>query len=244
MPGPSIIIEADARTLESAERLMQAYPRQAPYALARALTKVAKEHVKPRIEAEMASVFDRPTPFVLKSLRVRPATKDKPQAEVLFKDESYKGTPATEYLRPHVDGGPRALKRSESLLRNAGLLGPAEWTVPGKTIPLDQYGNVRRGTLTRILSNVRAQTDAAQNTTDGRRSRYFVKTIKGTTAVWERYGRGARSVRPALVFVSQPTYQKRLRFYEIGQEVVVDVLPEEFMKAWVQAIASARETQR
>lgn len=236
-----ILIEAGQADLSRARHLMEAYPSQVPFALAKALTGVARYRVKPAIEAEILRVFDRPTPYVQRSLRVRPATKTKLQAEVLFKDETFKGTPATEYLRPHVFGGERVLKRSESHLQRVGLQ-PGEYTVPGDSIPRDQYGNIRRGTITRILSNVGRQLDSAQNTTDKSKARYFVATIKGVSGVWERYGRVARQVRPALLFVRAPTYKKRLRFYEIGREITRGHLPEDFFSNLEDAIADARQS--
>lgn len=240
MPAPfGFVIEADIDGLEQVERLIKGFPQHAQFATALALTKTAKR-LQSHYTSRLPSIFDRPTPYVLRSLRTRPATKKNLHAEVLFKDESFKGTPATRYMAPHVYGGRREQKVSEWRLHDAGYLKPNEITVPGTSIRLDQYGNMRRGIITRILSNVRAQGDAAQNTTDSSKARYFYGLIKGTRGIWERYGLGGRSVRPALLFVESPNYEKRFRFYEIGEKFVADVLPDAFIRAFTQAIATAR----
>ena len=70
--------------------------------VATALTRTAVE-VKDALRAELPRVFDRPTPYTLNSLFVKPARADRLQAETYFKDDSAgSGTPATKYLLPQV----------------------------------------------------------------------------------------------------------------------------------------------
>ena len=76
-------------------------------------------------------------------------------AYVWFKDPE----PLTQkesYLMPQVHGGPREMKPYEHALRSFGVLPAGHYTVPGAGIKLDRFGNIPRGTLTQILTGVRA----------------------------------------------------------------------------------------
>lgn len=140
------------------------HQRQLPFAGIVAATRSAKE-AETGLKAEMGRVFDRPTRFTLGGLRVDPATKADPVANVFFRDFAAKGTPAGKYLLPQVAGGERRAKRFENAMRNAGQLGPGEFLVPARGYPLDQHGNLPRGLYQKILTQLRASRDAAQNET-------------------------------------------------------------------------------
>lgn len=118
--------------------------RQIPYAIANGINAVARL-VKEAERQEMISVFKSPTPYTLNSLRLTPAKAPRSiVATVFFKDPpnlSQKG----HYLLPQVEGGARPLKPYEM-----GLGG--KFTTPGKGLKLDQYGNLGRGQLTKIMS--------------------------------------------------------------------------------------------
>ncbi|MDB0572233.1 hypothetical protein LBW59_15840 [Ralstonia solanacearum] len=129
---------------------------QLPYAAARALTRTARQAVKPAIIDEMRRVFDRPTPYTLNALYVRSATKAVLEASVGVKDEVGKGTAQERYLDPQVRGGGRNVKRFESMLRSVGALPADMFLVPGGAAKLDQYGNVSRGQIVEILAYLQA----------------------------------------------------------------------------------------
>lgn len=119
-------------------------PRQIPYAMANGVNAVAAA-VKTAEIAAMRGVFKNPTPFTLGSMRHTPAKAPKSAtASVWFKDPPNLSQ-TDHYLLPQVEGGPRKLKPYEIAL--AG-----HYTVPGKGLQLDQYGNLGRGQLTKILS--------------------------------------------------------------------------------------------
>lgn len=219
--------------------------RQIPFATALALTETAKL-IKSSIEDEMRAVFDRPTPFTMNALRLIPATKQKLEARVWIKDEADGAAPATRWLTPEVYGGPRNKKRSESLLRARGILPEGKFIVPGKGMKLDNYGNIGRGQLQKILSGLRAQGDRLQNSTDsrrsvGNRSRYFVMR-KGREAIGiaERVGTRRGDIQMVLAFVSKPGYAKTLDFFEIGDRVADRELASQFEKAFDRALSTRR----
>src|SRR4051812_29538582 len=96
--------------------------RQVPFALARALTQTAKEVKDAEVKA-IATSFDRPTAFTLNSVYMRPATKQRLEAEVWLKgDGSRDNTPGRHFLLPQIEGGNRPLKRFEQRLVLAGYM--------------------------------------------------------------------------------------------------------------------------
>jgi hypothetical protein len=124
---------------------------QLPYAMARALTKTAQD-VKSAEITEMKNVFDRPTPYTLNSLYLRPATKTNHTALVWLKDDAGKGTPAAEYLLPEIVGGNREMKRFERALQATGVMPKGMFAVPGAAADIDAYGNMSCGQIRQILS--------------------------------------------------------------------------------------------
>jgi len=103
------------------------------------------------VKEEMRRVFDRPTPWVLNGVYVAPL-REQNSATVAWKPGGgSKAIPAEKILRAQIEGGARRLKRFERLI---GL--PANRiAVPGKWADLDQYGNIRAGQITKILSSLR-----------------------------------------------------------------------------------------
>jgi len=103
------------------------------------------------VKEEMRRVFDRPTPWVLNGVYVAPL-REQNAATVAWKPGGgSKAVPAEKILRAQIEGGARRLKRFERLI---GL--PANRiAVPGKWADLDQYGNIRAGQSTKILSSLR-----------------------------------------------------------------------------------------
>jgi hypothetical protein len=208
-----------------------------PIAIAIALTKTAKL-VQAEERAEMERVFDRPTPYTLGSVMVAPATKDTLEASVWLKDDDKGGGshPATEYLVPHIDGGARVEKRSEFILRNAGILPTGMIAIPGQAARLDAYGNISRGQVQQILSGLRVSESVAGHTSDRPREKsrqrkglaqFFVASRYGRgrhlhPGVWERAG---ATVRPILMFVRGARYTKRLDFHGVADRVADVELP-------------------
>lgn len=222
---------------------MEKLQKQIPFASALALTRTS-ELVKAELEREMASVFDRPTNWTLNSLRLFPAKKTKLEARVWMKDEADKSGPAAKWLGPEIDGGQRQDKRSETLLRNKGVLPAGKYIMPGKRLKLDRFGNVSKGTVQKVLSGLGAQNDRYQNSTNSRRSKankkqYFVLG-RGSSAVGIAERISKRNIKIVLAFGSRPSYGRRLDFYGIGQRVADKHLVVEFEKAIAKALATAR----
>lgn len=227
---------------------------QMPYILALTATRLA-QRVKAGSIQVMKQRLDRPTPTTLKSLFVKMATKRNPAAQVYFKDAWGSGIPADTYLRPAVHGGARPHKRFEKALQARGLMRAGQFAVPNSNL-LNHYGNVPRGTMTRILSGLgAAQTTSGYqaNATSSRRSqrkgnarRYFAGVVDGAPGVWERkstaFGEG---VRPAFLFTDgAPQYRVRFPFFKVAENIVRAHHGREFAAAFDQAMATSKGRTR
>lgn len=238
--------------------------KQMPFALAKALTKTAQDVQSAEVKV-MQSSLDRPTPYTLRSLYVKPATKQDLSSMVYFKDKSSagKGNPAANYIMPQVQGGKRNLKRFESALRRIGVLPKGMYVAPGSACPLDAYGNIPASFIVQILSYMRAfgEQGYKANITDKRKAalakgskrkqgfEYFVSYGKGTWSgrqhlppgIWKRIGFAQGSaIKPIMMFVKDPSYSKRFPFYETAQKVIDQKLMDNFYKAFDEAIRTAK----
>lgn len=120
--------------------------------LASALTGVA-QGVRDDEQREIRDVFDRPTPFALGQVYVRRATAANLVAEVGVSDYPF----TVGFLKPHVFGGRRRLKRFEKLLIGAGAMPAGTYAVPGRFARLDAFGNISAGQLRQVLSQLRIE---------------------------------------------------------------------------------------
>ncbi|MCJ2054006.1 hypothetical protein [Methylobacterium sp. J-070] len=215
--------------------------KQVPFVAAFALTNAMKDAREAERET-MRSVFDQPRPFTLNALMVRPATKQRLQAELGFK-EGFGSIPAWKYLGPQVQGGTRRHKRFEILLIRTGIMRSNEFAVPGRGCPLDSSGNISGAYITRLLSALGAQSDRMQNTAKrpkrSNRKRnldYFV--LRGTKAPDGVYLREARAAVPILIFVKGMSYTKRFPYYEKGRTVIPAAYRKHFRAAWERFVVN------
>ena len=205
---------------------------------------------KKSIDSEMLSSFRFPTPFIRKSLRIGFASKSLIKgskqiiADVGFKDVFGKtGEDVADILNPHIHGGPRKPKASERRLRRANLIRANEWLIPSRTAPLDRYGNIKRGVMQRILSDLNAHTEAGYtaNRTKGR-ARYIIGTVGNTKGIF-RVGKDIGLGRWRLVFLivkKTPMYKRRFKFYETGERTVLKHFDRVFDVNLKRALKTAR----
>lgn len=236
--------------MSAALAALQDVDRQADYALARAMTKTGVD-VKAAERELIKQSVDKPTPYSLNAVFLQPATKTRLQARVWLKD-----TPSGKdnHMLPLIEGGGRPLKRFEQRLRMTGYMAADERAVPGTAAQLDAYGNMSRGQITKILSQLRTavvQGDFSNaswskrsiakranvayfctRAADGQRSgvagrgraEYPQHLPRG---VWERRQHAwGTSVRPVLFFVKSTRYPKALDFYGVGERVVRERFPQ------------------
>jgi hypothetical protein len=190
--------------------------------------------VRRGLQEEMRRGFDRPTSYALNAFAVSPATSAHPIARVFAKD-------GTRWLKPQIDGGARIDKRSETMLRQAGVLPAGMQAVPGKAAKLDAYGNMDRAQMIALLSAVRVFNVAgftANRRWDGtsrgvyRNHDFFVMHSSGKLppGVYLRDTRAGKvrrgkSAAPVLVFVKRPAYQARFDFHGVAAKLIAAEYP-------------------
>jgi hypothetical protein len=216
------------------------------YAVAQAMTDSAKAGQKV-IESSMSRYIDRPTPFTVNSTYVSFANPNRMRAEVGFKQFATKGTPAGKYLSAMARGGDRSQKRSESVLRYAGVIGKDQYITPSKEGGWagDPYGNVPRGTYTKMLSQLKAFRTAgatlnASNSARSRRKRetggQFFMSRSGRAILYREPGGGRGSTETAFMVLDQaPNHERRFP--------IVRLLNEEIDRTYPRLIRSSLEAE-
>lgn len=243
---------------------------QVPFAAVQAANSVAFA-IKDRWGQEAQRQFDRPTPATLRAFFVTKATKAKPEANVFVKDEATKGgTPPAKYLLPQAEGGARRDKASERQMERAGILPRGQQAVPGKGLQLDAFGNVPRGVVPKILSQLQAQFDPLTNesaTTRGRRRRraarqgtrggeFFAigRLVKSKTdfdnerlashlrpGIYERITTGfGSSVKSIFIFTRAARYQKRFDIFAYAEREWSQLMPFYFERELAKAVQTSK----
>jgi hypothetical protein len=242
-----INVSADVEKLT--RHLREIERRHIPFATAQALTASATG-AKADVQAKMPSIFDRPTTFTVNSIYVQKAHSKNLVADIHFKDEAPKGTPASKYLLPQVNGGSRAQKPFEWRLSAAGL--PSTYFAPAYGADFDSNGNMNPGQIVAILSSMNALNDVAAKGLHSRRrgvrkhEQYFV--VNGQNAPYKRgnglrpgiYKRTAGLPIPVLWFIPRPSYKAIFPFEKLGTDSMQRRFPAEFTKALNKALATAR----
>lgn len=252
----SVVTTFDSREIKTLLGALE--PKQWQFTTALALTKTA-QRVELAERTEMRRVFDRPTPFTLNSLRVQPATKQKLEARVWFKDPP-KLTETQHYLLPDVYGGERRHKNLEAQLWRMGFLSHGTFLVPASGAPLDAFGNVPRGLYQQVLSQLRAQRDSKNNETAKSKARNlrqfkerFFYARRGNTSrlhpgIWVRSYRGSSlgfafsstTVSPVFLETKAPHYSQVFDFFGVAQRVSERMFPQEFEHAAERTVRTAR----
>lgn len=231
---------------DALESLKQLSGPAAQRALQMALNKMAEEAIGP-LQSEVASVFDRPTPFTVNAFRIDYAKQSSLEAAVAVKDEksgSSKGQAPEAWFEPQVYGGERQLKASEKWLRQAGILPAGMYIAPGRGARLDAYGNMSRGHIQQVLSGLKAfdlagsdhnATDSARSLAKGHGRAFFVvRKANRAIGIAERRG---KSMQMVLIFIREPSYSRRFDFHKVVRHVAEnDALFESYID---EALATA-----
>ena len=233
---------------------------QVPFALSVAINKSA-EKAQRAVQAEMPRVFDRPTPWVINSLRLKRSTKTNLTASIDFKDRNSVESSRT-MIEPHVYGGRRHFGAMEARLRAIGLI-PDGWNaVPGAAARIDAFGNMSKGQISQVLNVLGAYTEEGYNKANDKTVKrlakgnvkkniygfmYWVNPVQGRSkakhlppGVYQRISTGfGSSLKPVLIFVNGAAYKKRLDFYGIAQRTAEAAFPSEFETSFDNAMRTA-----
>lgn len=248
-----------SKALELVERQL---PNASAYVKSSFLTGVSKR-VQSKMQAQLPVSFDRPTPFTVRGVWTKAATKSDPKASVYFpKSHPNAGKGKREYIRPGAEGAAaRRQKRSEMLLVKAGML-PAGWvTVPGSYAMrnlLDGFGNMKGQYYSQIIRNLQLKTRETRMAKPisaasmkraarmGVENEFFAVTpgknalAKGggwlPPGVYKRTGKNGRDLIQYLKFVRKASYRPRLDVVKIARAEVRASANAEFSKAWAGVI--------
>lgn len=223
--------------------------KQVPFATAKTLNKMA-DYVKRATISEMKQKFDRPTPFTLNSLFIRYATKNKLSARVYVKDrELAKSKALSESIGHQFGGGPRIRKRLEFWFTQAGYITSSEYLVPASGAKLDAYGNMSRGQIAQVLSQLQAGSDATSFRTGSARSKakraasgyFWSRGGQLKRGVWQRFGFAAGgAVKPILIVSKAPIYKQRIDIDKLANQIISRDFDAEFKKQFNEAVRTAR----
>jgi hypothetical protein len=183
-------------------RIMQREQRsQLPFATARALTMTGQD-ARADLEPHIDRAFDRPTRFTRNSVATQPATRTRLYSRVLIKDAQ------AAYLGLQEEGGTRTPART-------ALVVPVE-------ARLNQYGNMPRGYLRRLLS----------------RSDTFSGNVKGIGGIWQRTRDGG--VKLIVAYAQRAQYQPRFGMKDRVERTARERFPPNFERAFREAMETAR----
>lgn len=226
------------------EQLSEVEKKHLPFVTAITLTKTAQE-IREESNQMIDKVFDRPTRYTQNSTWYKPANyKDQTiAAAVWIKDETTKGTPAAEYLLPHIWGKSRVAKRSEKAMRARGLLKANQFIMPSKYAKLDRFGNIPRSQIIKMMSNIGGHRDRLQDSTNSKKSKRNRAKIKyflfenadgSASGIWQRIGDG---LKPFILFTDKaPNYKKRFPFFEMTNRMLNKRLGPNFNDAMSRAL--------
>lgn len=175
------MISVDVRGMDAVQAALRNLASdQIPYAMMTAINTTAFK-VKNALQAEMQSVFDRPTPWLIKQVAVAKATKQSLTAivgtpegikDVYGNNAGFSRTGSSgafeRYIAPHIEGGDRLPRNAETRLRKAGLLPQGWFAVPAPDAPLDSYGNLSGQWWMMLLSWLNAAQWSSQGASQNR----------------------------------------------------------------------------
>lgn len=202
------------------------FQKQLPFATAKALTKTAQQ-TRDELKAQIQKDLDRPTPFTIRGISIRSATKANQQSLVYIKDIQ------AEYLFYSVEGG---------------LAGRS---IQPANVRLNKYGNIPRRALKKLLARpdvfygtIRGITGIWQR---GRvRGEGFTTEVKsyrgarGQTGYKYKAGNIYRNVRLIAKREQNVRYKKRFDFYGGGERKVNRVWQKNMDDAINFALKTAR----
>ena len=252
-------LDLDVREIQAQVERLRDMPQLMRYPLATALTRTAVQ-VRKAVQDELPRSLDRPTPYTVRQLRYVAAAanrlvaavgfnvvaiSDERGAVLRYQDLGPGETPAGKYLQAQIEGGSRRVKRLEVALRAIGVLPSGWFIVPGAGARIDAYGNVSRGQVVQVLSQLRVQLVAGSTRNMSRVAgkqiaaqrkaggRFFVTPPgkgKGQPGIYQREFYG-RNTTPVFIFVRGAQYRPRFDFYGLSRQVADQTLPREVARA-------------
>ena len=232
------MLKIEIKGLDAVKAQLQRELKQVQFATAVALTSTARD-VQQAVRVEMARVLDRPTPYALSGLVVRPATRANLEATVQLRDVG-RNPPAVVFGQQFTGGG-RTRKAIELRFASAGLITGSEYLAPGPAAQLDRFGNVSRAQAVAILRALGLLKPPASRSTRPRAVRpaefFWSPGGRLRRGLWQRIG---RSVRLVLMPVARPSYRPTIDMLSTARPIVAARFAAHFDQAYRRALATAR----
>ncbi len=258
--GCGVKIDCKIDVSDALELVQRQLPAAVQYVKPTFLTGVAKG-VQGAITKQLPVAFDRPTPFTVRSVWVKPAQKSKPVSEVYFPNSAEaRGRSLREYIRPGAEGAAaRRQKKTEYLLTAMEML-PAGWvTVPGTFCAkhLDGFGNMPGSYYKELIRGLRIKTTrgppkpmfAASKRRAVRMGvdyEFFAVSPGANnlgrnagylpSGVYKRSGRGGKVLLQYLKFVKKASYRPRVDLRKIAMAELSANANAHFSAAWSAVI--------
>ncbi|CAG4883801.1 conserved protein of unknown function [Georgfuchsia toluolica] len=254
-------IKVDTSGLMRLRAEIEGKAKQVRYATMRSLNAAAYKASQDTAK-EIARVFDRPTPWVLRSVRYVKATRDRLEASVDFDFWGNKqGVTVSQVLNAEIHGGGRRLKRYEVALQRAGILPAGMAAVPGAAAKMDQYGNMSSGQIVQIMAWFQSFGEQGYKANINQKGRnrlmrgskrgaapgfaYFVlkqRQGKLLPGIYQRFNFSAwgTAVKPVMIFVRIPQYRRRLDFYGLAEKSARAEFDAQFPRQLDEAMRTAR----
>lgn len=165
-----LTVKIDDKDLRAAMAKMEAFSQRRMNAtIATAISRTAVI-TRDAVKAELLRATPTATEYTQRGIFIRTASAAKLEARIWYNDE-FKGSniPQGRYLYPQIAGGTRAQKRFEKALMAKGSMPAGHFAVPGPAAKLDGRGNVSRGQIVQMLSQVGTELTAGSSRTLKRR---------------------------------------------------------------------------
>ena len=242
--------------IHRASKVIHAIDRQMRYAARLAINDVMFE-IKKEHPMYVQSIFQGPVSLTKRAPKIEKVSHHRSWAEIqgtiFLEDHISGGVAPGRYLRAEWKSGDRADKASEKKLQQAivttkkwgsqQVLPPGYQTVVHRDFQ-NAKGNITKGRIQKIMADLRAFHDPAQNRADGVAGRYFVIhpswNIKGMKpGIYLRQGKRLKIV---LIFVPRKSiyYRKKYDFEGWVEKKAVRKLPLKFKPRLAMAMKTAR----
>lgn len=208
------------------------------------------------IQTRVSSVFDRPSPYIVKSVQVTKATSSNLEAWVGPASLGGRGTDPQKILQAHASGGPRRRKPFEKALQAAGILPASHFAViptspyPGSS---DGRGGLKVQFVQRLLTAMVGSPRQRLGATGKRTARYKGQGRENTGAgvffvvgkdgrnklppgIWAHPTGSRAKPQPVLLFVKAASYGKSLDMAEIARAADLQGLFEKKMRYHIRKI--------
>lgn len=213
-----------------AKRFLRGMPKKIPYAIANA-TNATVLRVYNAERREMQRIFDRPTPWILgrvgkpggqggMAIKYASVKNKDMSCFIRFRgrwDSAKVGASAEDIILTHINGGTRPQKRGEKAIEASGKMKGSRYYMPGSAQNLNQYGNITKGMMTKIMSATRTHRDvgAKQNAAIGTKTEYFIHP--NGSGIYRKVG---KTIKPVLIFARQANCRRRFNYFGIAERNV------------------------